>query len=247
MATPAEQENLAQEERNRKANNISNLSTSLAKGTDTYDVARQIPGVKQQTLDDFLAILEDARTFYRTAETEAADAVATKRDTLEIQIQKFVEQTHEDVQTKKKREEEQALQKKKEEIENQTFKMDRFLDTFWKNLKASAFWLGIVVLALWGGSISSNHAIKESLAIRVYYFIFGAILFPISFLFAFWRWITGESAKGKYHAILAPLVPLPTYWWIHVFLFFFTYKPPIMPQSITYVPVPKIAPEETLP
>lgn len=243
MATTPEQDQLAQAYRNRVLENMSNLSTSISKASDTYDVARQIPGVSQETLDEFNSVVEDAKTFSKTADTETADAIATKRDALELKTQQFVDKTQSDVKDKKKEEILKIEEEKKSEKENETFNPTRFTTNVVGTMKNVAFWIGIGILALWGGSISSNHAINETLAIRIYYFIFGSLLFPLSFIFAFWRWMTGESVKGKYHAILAPLIQIPSYWWIHVFLWPFTYKAAIQPQSVTFIPIPQTVPE----
>lgn len=247
MATTPEQDQLAQQYRNRVLENMSNLSTSISKATDTYDVARQIPGVSQETLDEFKSALEDAKTFYKTADTETADAIASKRDFLELKTQQFVDKTQTDVKDKKRDEILKKEEEEKKAKENETFNPTRFTTNLLQTMKNVSFWLGIGVLALWGGSISSNHAIHEPFVMRLYYFTFGALLFPVSFIFAFWRWMTGESAKGKYYAFLAPLIQIPNYWWVHVFLWPFTYKAPIQPQFVTYVPIPQVVPESQLP
>jgi hypothetical protein len=247
MATTPEQDQLAQQYRNRVLENTSNLSTSISKASDTYDIARQIPGVSQETLTAFNTVIEDAKSFYTTAATETADAIATKRDTLELKIQQFVDTTQSDVKDKEKTE---LLKKEEEQIkakENETFNPTRFTTNLLDWIKKVAFWIGLTVIALWGGSIASNHAINESLAIRIYYFVFGTLLFPISFIFALWRWMTGESVKGKYHAFLAPLIQIPNYWWVHVFLWPFTYKSAIQPQAVTFISVPTVVPEIQLP
>ena len=247
METSVEKDQLAQEYRNRVANNLSNLSTSISKASDTYDVARQIPGVSQDTLNEFNTILEDAKTFYKTADTETADAIAAKRDSLELKMQQFVDKTKADVIDKKKEEIIKQEEQRKEEIENIKFDPSRFTKNLSQTTLNVLFWLGLIVLALWGGSIASNHAIQETVGIRLFYFIYGGILFPISFMFAIWRWFTGESKKGKYHALLAPLIQLPTYWYFHVFLWPFTYKSAVQPQSVTFVPNPVPLPEAQVP
>jgi hypothetical protein len=63
---------------------MSNLSTSIAKATDTYDVIKQIPGVSQESLSEFSSAIDDVKTFYKSATNETADAIASKRDLLEI-------------------------------------------------------------------------------------------------------------------------------------------------------------------
>lgn len=247
MATTPEQDQLAQQYRNRVLENTSNLSKSISKASDTYDLVKQIPGVSQETLDTFKIVIDDAKTFYQTVDTETADAIATKRDTLELKTQQFVDTTQSDVKNKEQKEAEKKEEEKKKEKENATFNPTRFTTNLWDTIKKSTFWIGLGIVALWGGSIASNHAINENLAIRVYYFIFGTLLFPISFLFAFWRWMTGEAAKGKYHAILAPLIQKPTYLWIHAIFWPFTYKAAIQPQAVTFVPAPNLVPESQLP
>jgi ABC-type multidrug transport system fused ATPase/permease subunit len=248
MATTPEQDQLAQQYRNRVLENTSNLSKSISKASDTYDLAKQIPGVSQETLDTFKTVIDDAKLFYQTVDKETADAIATKRDTLELKTQQFVDTTQSDVKNKEKRELEKKEEEKKLEKENATFNSSRFTSKLWDILKKSAFWIGFFIIALWGGSIASNHAINETLAIRIYYFIFGTLLFPISFLFAFWRWMTGESAKGRYHAFLAPIIQKPTYWWIHVFLCPFTCKAPLQPQAVSFVAAPiPVSDESQLP
>jgi hypothetical protein len=247
MASTPEQDQLAQEYRNRVAINMSNLSTTISKASDTYGVIKQIPGVSQETLEEFSIAIEDAKTFYKTAASETADAIASKRDLLELKMQQFVDRTKTEIQEKKTAEVEKKQEEEKKAVEESSFNPTRFTGNLVQTAKNAAFWIGLIVLGLWGGSIASNHAFEKPLSMRIYYFIFGTLLFPISFLFAFWRWLTGESKSGKYHAILAPLFQLPTYWWIHVFLFMFTYKAPIQPQPVTFIANPVAVPESQLP
>lgn len=240
MATSVEKDQLAQEYRNRVALNLSNLSTSISKAGDTYDVGRKIPGVSQETIQEFHTVIEDAKTFFKTADTETADAIASKRDFLELKMQQFVDKMQ--LEVKEVKVQEEVKEEEKKDTSDNSFNLTRFTGNLTQTAFNILFWSTLIVLALWGGSIASNHAIDKSFAIRLFYFIFGTLLFPISFAFALMRWIVG-GFQGKYYAILAPLIPLPTVWWKHVFLFLFTYKSPLQPQPVSFVATPVAVPE----
>ena len=85
----------------------------------------------------------------------------------------------------------------------------------------------LLALALFGGSLMSNRAILRSWGFRLYYFVYGTLLFPLSYFIAIKEYFMGGKKLPKFFAILAPLVNKKNHMLVTNVLFFpFTYNHP---------------------
>jgi hypothetical protein len=210
-------DNLAAQYRASSASNLNSLQDSLAKATDTKDILSKIPGVSGDTQAQMDALLKENADFTKGAADLSPTTVAAKKDDMNKKMNTLVKQAQDEAATKKKEEAAAAAAKKKEEKENQTFSFTRLLKRMWDQGKWILFYIGLTLAALLGGSMSSNAAIQEPWYFRLYYFIFGSLLFPVSYIFAIMRYIKGQG--GAYHAILVPLVeePVSKDWYRYIF------------------------------
>jgi hypothetical protein len=77
------------------------------------------------------------------------------------------------------------------------------------NIFVKYLWLILlIVFGLIGGSLMSNRAIGLSIAFRIYYLVYGSLLFPISYgLIIYQYFSSGMVDRPHFYALLAPLIP----------------------------------------
>ncbi len=187
--------------------NFGSLENVVAKAKDTTNVLKTIPGVSDSTKQSLEALVKQAEDFSKGAINLSPNTIAAKKDEIDLKIKELVAQAKGESREKKEEEEKKKKEALKEKIENQSFSFSRLVQRSWDSSKMYLLYIGILVLALWGGSISSNANVKKPLLMRIYYFLYGALLFPVSFAFAIYRYTTGNS--GPYYAVLAPLIEAP--------------------------------------
>jgi hypothetical protein len=193
--------------RSLSTSSLSSLTDTLTKGAQTKDILSKIPGVSEDTKSSLDALLNEAKTFTGSATGSSPNTINAKKDEVDAKIQDLVKKAQTEAKDTK---DAKAVAKKedlKERVANQTFSPGRLLSRTWNKFKYYFFYIGLAILALIGGSMSSNAMFETPVYMRIYYFIYGTVLFPLSFIFAFMRYSTGQ--KGVYHAILAPLVEGP--------------------------------------
>jgi len=62
-------------------------------------------------------------------------------------------------------------------------------------------------VAFLGGSLMSNRMVLKSWGFRLYYFVYGTILFPLSYFIAIKDYFIRDNGKfPKFYAILAPIL-----------------------------------------
>jgi hypothetical protein len=89
-----------------------------------------------------------------------------------------------------------------------SFNMYRFFNNILSIVTKYLVIIILIVLALLGGSLMSNRAIHQSISFRIYYMIYGSLLFPISYyIIANDFFTTGARVVPNFHALLAPLIP----------------------------------------
>lgn len=235
---------LAAEFRSKVGINLGSLQGTLAKAKDVQSVLKDIPGVSDSTKNSIDSLLRQAEDFTKGASNLTPNQIAAKRDELATKLKELTTDAKAEVKEKKVEEKKKKAEALKEQKENQTFSLSRMAKRMFENGKFYLLVFGLVFLALWGGSISSNANFSRPWYFRLYYFIYGALLFPVSFVFALIRYSTGTS--GPYYAILAPLIegplqnPLAAF-----FLAPFVYGNPNAVPVLPVVPIanPQIVPE----
>ena len=230
---------LAQEFRSRVSQNVGALNDVIKNSNEVKNVVSKIPGVSEETKKQLNSALEKAKSFTGDAYKMTPDQIAAQKDKLQLLVRTAVNKAQEEakkLKIQKTQEKKVALKEKKE---NEVFSPMRLARRMWDTGK---FYLLIAIgigLALWGGSMASNAAIDKPVSIRFFYFIYGTILFPLSFAFALYRSMTG--VQGSYHAMLAPLIAEPVYSQTARYLLFpFIYMPSgvVLPLPVEPNPAP---------
>jgi hypothetical protein len=101
------------------------------------------------------------------------------------------------------------------EVADQKFNIYRLMGTIKDTFIKFIWWIILAVVALFGGSVMSNRAFNKAIGFRIYYFIYGTLLFPLSYIVLIKNMITyfttedseiQEDSKVVFYSILAPLL-----------------------------------------
>ena len=226
---------IAAQFRKNVSQNLGGLENVVAKAAGSKDLLNNIPGVSDSTKQSLEVLIKQSNDFLKGASKLTPNEIAAKKDEINMKIKELVGQAK--GESKQKQEEEQQKKKEelKEKVENQTFSVSRMLGRTWDSGKFYLLYIVLFVLALWGGSISSNANINKPVLLRAYYFIYGALLFPVSFAFAIWRYTTGTTTP--YYAFLAPLIESPVQNQVVAMLLWpFVYTSPTQVATLPVVP-----------
>lgn len=221
--------------RKRASEAVGGLQDLVSRADSTKAILNKIPGVSDSTKNELNKLLAESKEFAKSATNLSPSAILSKKSEISAKIKSLVSTAQgEGVDQKKK-----ALQKSKQD-KLRKFSFKNVITKMW----TIVLYLTLVILVLWGGSISSNAAIDLPVQMRFYYFIYGSILFPISFIFAIKRYFT--KPQPKYYAILAPLIEGPIENRILAFILFpFTYATLfVKPIPIHFVEITKPVSEE---
>ncbi len=115
-----------------------------------------------------------------------------------------------------------------EQLADKTFNIYRLINNM-KRVFVKYLWVFILaVVALLGGSLMSNRAIFKPWGFRFYYFVYGTLIFPLSYFIAIKHYFTsGDRHLPKFFAILAPLINEKNHMAVTKALFFpFIYSHP---------------------
>jgi hypothetical protein len=235
---------LAAEFRSRVASNLTAFTDTSKLGDQTKDILSKIPGVSDETKGKLDEVLSKAKGFSEDAMNKTPGEISAAKDKLDLAVKTLVQKAQDEAKSVKQQQEAAKVEAAKEAKENKVFSVSRLGKRMWDTSKWYLLVLGVVLIAVWGGSMASNAAIDKPWYLRLFYLVYGSVLFPISFIFAIWRKVTGKA--GPNYAILAPLIPLPTSnAYLQYGLFPFTYLPPnvVMPLPVEPAADPIHVPE----
>lgn len=226
---------IAAQFRKNVSQNLGGLQNVVSKAAESKELLNNIPGVSGSTKQSLEVLIKESNNFLKGASNMTPNDIAAKKDEINLKIKELIgkaktesKQKQADAETKKKED-------LKEKVENQTFSLSRLANRIWEAGKFYLLYTLVVVLALWGGSISSNANINKPVLLRAYYFVYGAILFPVSFAFAIWRYTTGNTTP--YYAFLAPLLERPIQnQTIEMIFWPFVYTSPTQVQTLPVLP-----------
>lgn len=200
-------DSIAAQFRKNVSQNLGGLENVLTKATESKDLLNNIPGVSDSTKQSLETLIKQSNDFLKGASKMTPNDIGAKKDEINMKIKELIGKAKGESRQKQEEEEQKKKEELKEKVENQTFSFTRMISRTWDSGKFYILYIVVFVLALWGGSLSSNANINKTVLMRAYYFVYGALLFPISFGFAIWKYTTGISPT--YHAFLAPLIESP--------------------------------------
>lgn len=226
---------IAAQFRKNVSQNLGGLENVVSKAAESKDILNNIPGVSGSTKQSLDVLIKQSNDFLKGASKLTPNEIAAKKDEINMKIKELVGQAKNESKQKQEEEEQKKKEELKEKVENQTFSVSRMLGRTWDSTKFYLLYVVLFVLALWGGSISSNANINKSVLMRAYYFIYGALLFPVSFAFAIWRYTTGNTTP--YYALLAPLIERPVQnQMVGMIMWPFIYTSPTQVATLPVVP-----------
>jgi hypothetical protein len=111
--------------------------------------------------------------------------------------------------------------------DDKTFNIYRLMRNIKNILFKYIFYFILLAVALLGGSLMSNRAILRSWGFRLYYFVYGTLIFPLSYVIAIKDYYAGGKKIPKFFAIFAPLINKKNHMLMTNVLFFpFAYNHP---------------------
>ena len=184
--------------RKKAEESLGSFHDVLSKGVNTKAILNKIPGVSTATKNELDKLLAESKSFTTNASNLSPSTILAKKAEISTKISGLVKTAQAEGVAEKKNAAEKAKKEKGRKFS--------FVNSYTR-FKKFFFYAILVCLVLWGGSISSNAAFKLPVQMRFYYFIYGSILFPISFIFAIKRYFSEPATE--YHALLAPLIEGP--------------------------------------
>ena len=239
---------LASEYGSRLTGSLSSFHGVLDQANSTKDILSKIPGVSSLTKGNLDKLLEEAKSFSQNPGSLTPTALIQKKAEVNAKIKVIVDTAKDEAKSITLKDAAEKLQAAKEKVENATFSFNRFMSRVWNFILIFA----AVVIVLYGGRLSSMNSYNygEALHFRLYYFIYGCLLFPISYIAAMRRSFLGIKPPGpNCEVLLAPLIDYDgSSWWVKILFFLFVFKRIILPVDITEPVVnPVVAPEPKAP
>lgn len=226
-------DSLAADFRAKAATSLNGLTNLVSKGDATKSRLDKIPGVSDSTKASLESLLNEAKSYTSSVTSNLTpNAIAAKKDEVAAKIKALVHKAKGESATSLASAKEKEAKATQERIANQNASGSRLFKNILKYVLYAFLVIVLLALALWGGSLASNAAIQQPLYMRIYYLIYGFLLFPIPIFLSFSKPVT-------YHAVLAPLIerPLePTAFTSAFAAFVFT--PGILPQAVSVVANP---------
>lgn len=207
--------------RNSVGEKMSSLKNTVGNiGGGLGNAVVSIPGVGNPIGDAFNKLKAESEKILVDAQHMTPDQIATANDKLKTQMADLEAQARDAANAEGISVEDY----KAEQGQAKPFNINDFFNTIFTNTLYLFIFCIIVFLALLGSSLAANAAINQPLAFRIYYMIYGFILFPISIIMGIRNYM---AKKQLFHAIWAPLhETYSTNKYMNILLFPFIYSKP---------------------
>jgi hypothetical protein len=159
-------------------------------------VITSIPGIGEGTMAAFSTLQNEAENLFENAKNMTPGQIADKNDELTQRYNTILAQAKADNLTY-----EEELKKQGKPSEKGFSFSDFFKEIFNNTLYLSIFVI-CIILGLIGSSLAANAAINEPFAYKIYYMVYGFLLFPIPILRGI---INFFNKKRLFYALWAPL------------------------------------------
>jgi len=199
--------------------NVNGLQSTVGNiGGGLGNFVLSTPGISDATRTAYANLNTASEKTLADASSMTPDQVAAANEALIKQHNDIAAQANKEAaEAKAKAEEERRTPI--EELQGLHFK--RFLKKVFDNSKYILIFFIVLGLAFVGSSLAANAAIHQKLPFKIYYMIYGFILFPISIIFGIKHFFEG---KQLFYSIWAPLISKNTthsFWKWAKFIFFF--------------------------
>jgi hypothetical protein len=181
-------------------NNLTDLQSTVGGiGGGLGHAVVSIPGISSATKNAYSALSKASENALETANSMTPAQIAAKNDELKLEHNRIAEQANREAQEARDA----------AESENRTpidelfkFRIDRFFKKIFDNFTYIIIFFIILFLAFLGSSLAANAAIYKPIPFRIYYMVYGFILFPVSILLGIKNFF---DKKQLFYAFWAPL------------------------------------------
>jgi len=191
-------------------------STVGSIGSGLGNAILSIPGVGEPVRNALSDLQKESEKILAQASSMTPDQIAVENDKIQQKYNAIKAQAEADGISY------QEELKKQGEIVPDEFSLDSFFKDVFKNTLYICLFFLVLFLCFLGSSLAANAAINKPFAYRIYYMVYGFILFPIPVIQGIMNMI---NKKKLFYAIWAPLMKgfttNPIY---NIFLFPFVYS-----------------------
>lgn len=187
---------LKQVYRQNVAQNLGILQQTVGSiGGGLGNVIFSIPGIGEPTRIAMEALRNEAEELMEKAKSMTPDQIAEKNDELAKKYNEILEKAKADGISYEE-------QLKKEGIEKENFSITDFFKEVFNNTLYLSLFVLVIVLGLLGSSLAANSAIDRPFYYKIYYMVYGFILFPVPIIQGIFNYL---NRKRLFYALWAPL------------------------------------------
>jgi hypothetical protein len=169
-----------------------------------YNELMEQPGVKKDTLLSLRDLLDGAKAKIADPSTINLNNLTIDWFNIQQRYNLLNEQAKQEADYFVREQAKEAEQQVTQAEEDKTFNIYRMFSRILETLRKYMFVLIIIAIALLGGSFMSNRAVNQSFLFRLYYLVYGTLLFPLSYYVVI-QDFTVQGRLPHMYAILAPL------------------------------------------
>jgi hypothetical protein len=181
-------------------NNLTGLQSTVGGiGGGLGNFVTSVPGISNATRTAYATLNKASEDALEAAKSMTPAQIAEKNDELKLEHNRIA------AQAKKEAEEaaEAAEAEKRTPIDELwRFRIDRFFKKIFDNATYIIIFFVVLFLAFLGSSLAANAAIYKPVPFRIYYMVYGFILFPVSIMFGIKNFL---DKKQLFYAFWAPL------------------------------------------
>ena len=187
---------LKQVYRQNVSQNLGMLQQTVGQiGGGLGNVITSIPGVGDASKAAYEALRNESEKLVSSAANMTPDQIAAKNDELTKKYNEILAQAQADGISY------QEELKKRGEVDT-SFSITQFVKEIFSNTLYISLFVIIVVLGLLGSSLAANASINEPFWYKIYYMIYGFLLFPIPIIQGIFNYM---NHKKLFYALWAPL------------------------------------------
>lgn len=159
------------------------------------NVITSIPGVGDATKAAYTALRDESEKLIESAKSMTPDQIAAKNDELAKKHNDILAQAQADGISYEE-------QLKKQGIKDENFSITDFFKEVFSNTLYILLFVLIIVFGLLGSSLAANAAITEPFWYKIYYMVYGFLLFPVPIIQGIFNY---TNKKRLFYALWAPL------------------------------------------
>ena len=182
--------------RQNVSQNLQNLQSTISGlGGGLGSAITSIPGVGQPIIDALNTLQHDSENLLTSASSMTPDQIAAANDTINQKYQALLIQAQVNGN-------DAPPPPSTDKIGSAEYDINQFFSTIFSTTMYIIIFTIVIFLGFLGSSLASNASINNPIAYRIYYMIYGFILFPIPIIQSIFRFFNKEKL---FYALWAPL------------------------------------------